>query len=79
MKSVLLEASDTIKYRSKRHKRIMLECVKRKLDNSLSLYESNLEDTCRYIMIRNPVVITREMHQVSSGRKRKDENNDERR
>lgn len=75
MKAVLLEAGDIIKKRSKRHKKVMLECIKQKLDNSLNFYESNLEDTCRYIMIRNPVVITREMHQVSSGKK-KGQNNE---
>lgn len=64
LKKTLLDASAMTKERIAHRDEIMERCVKEKLSNSLELYKSELEDTCRYIMIRNPVVITKEMHQA---------------
>ncbi len=64
LKSILLKANSITKERAQRHDKLMKACVKKKLDNALEVYQSELEDTCRYIMIRNPLVITKEMHQA---------------
>lgn len=61
---MLFEATRITKKRISHRDEIMRRCVGEKLSNALELYRSELEDTCRYIMMRNPVVITKEMHQA---------------
>lgn len=69
---MLLEAASITKVRISHRDEVMRRCVDEKLSNALELYKSELEDTCRYIMIRNPVVITKEMHQARQDAEREE-------
>lgn len=57
-KNTLLILNKEISERLKKSEDIMYSCVKSKLQNTLTMYESELEGTCNYILIRNPVVIS---------------------
>lgn len=60
-KSVLLDASSEARRRIGRKESLLKECVKGKLSDSLGVYGDCLDDTCRYILMRNPIVITRDL------------------
>lgn len=75
-KSTLLEASEEAVRRMGRKNDLMRECVSGKLSGSLEVYGDDLDDTCRYILTRNPIVITREMSQVMGRLKKGKKNGD---
>ncbi len=75
-KSTLLEASEEAVRRMGRKNDLMRECVSGKLSGSLEVYGDDLDDTCRYILMRNPIVITREMSQVMGRLKKGKKNGD---
>ena len=60
-KSILLAASAEAKRRIERRESLLKECVRGKLSDSLMVYGDCLDDTCRYILMRNPIVITRDL------------------
>lgn len=62
--STLTSTHKEIMRRVHRKNNMMAECIQHKLDNSLDLYESDLEETCRYILIRNPITITKNVTKV---------------
>ena len=76
LKATLLEASGETKRRIERKDDLMRECVGGKLSGSLDVYSDDLDDTCRYILIRNPIVITREMSQMMGRLKKGKKNGD---
>lgn len=59
--SVLHAASAEAKRRIERRESLLKECVKGKLSDSIGVYGDCLDDTCRYILMRNPIVITRDL------------------
>lgn len=76
LKQTLLDASAEVKMRIGRRDSLMKECVSGKLSDSLEVYGDDLDDTCKYILIRNPIVITREMSQLM-GMLKKEKNNED--
>ena len=55
LKDELLSILKDIRQREQRKDSLMKESVGAKLDRSLEFYESNLQDTCRYILSKNPI------------------------
>ena len=55
LKDSLLSILKDIKSREQRKESLMKESVGLKLDRSLEFYESNLQDTCKYILSKNPI------------------------
>ncbi len=55
LKDILLNILKDINQREKRKDSLLKEGVGIKLDRSLEFYESNLEDTCKYILSKNPI------------------------
>lgn len=59
-KHKLLRICNKIVERETRKTSMMVECVSNKLTNSVELYEQDLLDTCRYVMMRNPLVMVKD-------------------
>lgn len=55
LKDILLHTIKDIDRLEKNNNQIMQDCIDRKLNRSLDKYESNLEETCKYILTRNPI------------------------
>lgn len=72
-KSILLDASAEVRRRIEGNESLLKECVKGKLSDSLGVYGECLDDTCRYILMRNPIVITRDLCMMMSKEKGRDD------
>ncbi len=60
---------------SEQHKRdVFQDGVDEKLDRSFRNYEKELEETCKYILSKNPVSVIKEMNRIS---KRKEKTEDD--
>lgn len=57
LKNILIDALHQITELEIHENEIMKDCIAKKLDRSLSNYESHLEDTCKYILSKNPISI----------------------
>lgn len=57
LKAMLAE----IRSRELRRRSLMENCIDTKLDRSLEHYKSNLEDTCRFILTKNPISVLKYM------------------
>lgn len=55
LKDILILTIKKINTFEAREEAIMKECIDNKLDRSLKNYESHLEETCRYVLSRNPI------------------------
>ena len=55
LKDVLILTIKKINKLEAREEAIMKECIDMKLERSLKNYESHLEETCKYILSRNPI------------------------
>jgi hypothetical protein len=72
-KQVILDASAEARRRIERKESLLKECVKGKLSDSLGVYGDCLDDTCRYILMRNPIVITRDLCMMMSKERGRDD------
>jgi hypothetical protein len=52
---------------------VMQECISKKLDRSLDNYESHLEDTCRYVLNRNPISMLKALVKPTNNRTKSEE------
>jgi len=71
-KSIITIAKE-VKERLDRQSSVMKDCVEFKLQNTLTLYEEEFENTCNYILIRNPVLITKEIGEVITEKKKEED------
>ena len=55
LKNKLLKILSLINKYEAHNEEVMKECINQKLERSLNNYESNLEDTCKYVLMRNPI------------------------
>lgn len=74
LKEILLTARGKINQLELREQELMKDCVNKKLERSLADYESHLEDTCKYILTKNPITTIKAM--VTEPPKKKKEDND---
>ena len=73
LRKVLEGISRDIVEREGRRNPIMVNCVGDRLRDSLEQYESSLDSACRYVMIRNPVVMTKDFTLLGSGKNKENE------
>lgn len=52
---------------------VMQECISKKLDRSLDNYESNLENTCRYVLNRNPISMLKALAKTTDNQSKAEE------
>ena len=61
LKEKLLKILDNINYAEQHNKQVMNECIQNRLDKSLNNYKDNLENTCKYILLRNPIKVLKSL------------------
>lgn len=57
LKNILINTIDHINELESKDRELMKDCINIKLERSLNNYESHLEETCKYILSRNPISI----------------------
>ena len=63
---------------SEQHKRdVFAESVDEKLDRSFQNYEKELEETCKYILSKNPVKVIKEINRINKKKEKEEEEQDE--
>lgn len=72
-KESLLELLRRIERSEREHRDVMVRSVEEKLDRSFRNYEKELEETCRYILSKNPVTVIKEMNKLTKLNKKKKE------
>lgn len=77
LKDILLTTLHQITELEIREEEIMKECIAKKLNRSLNNYESHLENTCKYILSKNPISIIKAVASESKSKVKDDEYDDE--
>lgn len=62
LKAVLKNTLEELNTRLNRDSSIMKECVSKRLEDSIELYQDNLLDTCKYVLSRNPVIMMKDLN-----------------
>ena len=77
LKDILLSTIDQIEKLEAREAEIMKDCINKKLERSLSNYESELESTCRYVLTRNSITMIKALSTVEKPKEQEEEMEDD--
>lgn len=73
LKNILLTILNKLGEVEAHNDKIMKECIDKKLERSLSNYESHLEETCKFILDRNPITVIKLMAEDPKPKSKEDE------
>ena len=73
-KNLLLNLLKQIEESEKHPRDVMSLSVDEKLDRSFRHYEEELEETCKYILAKNPVKVIKEMNRINKKKEKVEEN-----
>lgn len=76
LKNILKATLKQINFLELREQEIMGDCINKKLERSLKNYESHLEDTCKYILMKNPISVIKALTAEQKPKTKEDTTND---
>ena len=75
-KKILLDLLKQINESESHPRDVMALSVNEKLDRSFRHYEEELEETCKYILAKNPVKVIKELNRINKKKERVEEDED---
>ena len=75
-KKILLDLLKQINESEAHPRDVMALSVNEKLDRSFRHYEEELEETCKYILAKNPVKVIKELNRINKKKEKVEEDED---
>ena len=72
-KKILLDLLKQIEESEKHPRDVMAVSVDEKLDRSFQHYQEELEETCKYILAKNPVKVIKELNRINKKKEKVEE------